>query len=417
MEHPKPTNSTIYRLYGSSQHCAFPGCTERHIGIDGNTGVKICNTEVCHIHARREYGPRWNPSQTAEDNRSDGNLLLLCRKHHSVVDDRRNEDYYTQEMLRVWKDKQEAQADNPLGPDDFEAIEQANVMIAAETVNLGGERGAAPGAGGGGGAAIGSNARGGRGGDGGRIFDSGRLAEGSAPVRWTELVQSDPRSRNPGAGGGGEPASGLDAVGGRGGDGGDINTFSQPLARGSYRVTIGRGAQLPGELGGATYFEKVNPDGSTELVMPKFFGGLSGDSYLQEGVPEIDAAAIDAGVRVCCLTVVEDVSTKDGAISVGRFGLSALTVAELPIEGVFTVLTTITKRSDWKMGYFVSLVFNSEEKARIAVNGKESDDSYTSWSYAFPIGAYFETEGEYRIIAHASGILLCETAFEIRLMR
>lgn len=71
MEHPKPTAATIHKLYGSSRECAFPGCTEPHIEVDENTGVKLCNTEVSHIHARAENGPRWDPSQSPEENRSD----------------------------------------------------------------------------------------------------------------------------------------------------------------------------------------------------------------------------------------------------------------------------------------------------------------------------------------------------------
>ena len=140
MKHPEPTASTVFKLYGSSQRCAFPGCPEPHIEVDRNTGVKICNAEVCHIHAKSENGPRWNPSQTSEENRSDGNLLLLCRKHHAVVDDLRNVGHYTADMLRAWKAEQEAQGINPLDRDDIEAIGQTNVIIAAETINLGGAK-------------------------------------------------------------------------------------------------------------------------------------------------------------------------------------------------------------------------------------------------------------------------------------
>jgi hypothetical protein len=415
MEHPRPTDSTIYKLYGSSHRCAFPDCPEPHIEVDANTGVKICNTEVCHIHARREYGPRWDASQSSEQNRSDENLLLLCRKHHSVVDDRGNEDFYTPDLLKAWKAEQEAQGGSPLAPDDIEAIERTNVTIAAETVNLGGEGGAAPGAGGGGGAAIGSNARGGPGGDGGRIFKDGRLADASALKHWTEVMRGAPGGRRPGSGGGGTPAIADDAVGGGGGDGGDIHIGTLSLQAGRYRVKVGRGARLPGELGSASYMEKVEADGSTELVTPKVGGAMSGDSYLPDDVPEIDVAAIERGVRVCCLTVVEGASIENGAHSVRRFGLSAWDVRELPAEIVLTVLTAVTKRSNERMGYFVSLVFDGEEKARIAVGATEREDGYTSCSYAFPIGAYFETEGLCRIIAHASGISLCETAIEIRL--
>lgn len=88
---------------------------------------------------------------------------------------------------------------------------------------------------------------------------------------------------------------------------------------------------------------------------------------------------------------------------------------ELPTEIVFDVLTAVTKRPDERTGYFVSLFLDGEEKARIAVAAAEREDGFMSSRFCFPIGAHFETEGLCRIIAHASGISLCETAIEIRL--
>lgn len=312
IEHPLPTNSTIYKLYASSQGCAFPGCSEPHIEIDANTRVKVCNTEVCHIHARRENGPRWDASQSAEANRSDSNLVLLCREHHAVVDDSRSEGFYTPELLKAWKVEQEALEGRPLTQDDIDAIAQTNVFITAETLNLGGQGGAAPGAGGGGGAAIGSNAKGGRGGDGGRIFKDGRLADASALHPWMDVLSSASKGCPPGSGGGGVPAIGDDAVGGRGGDGGDIHSGKFTATGGTYRVKVGRGARLPGELGGSSFIKMVKKDGSVERVTPVTGGALSGDSYLPEDVPEIDAAAVRSGVRVCCLAVVEGASIENG---------------------------------------------------------------------------------------------------------
>ncbi len=414
MEHRKPTDSTVYKLFGSSQHCAFPGCTESHIEVDKNTGVKVCNSEVCHIRARRENGPRWDASQSEEDNRGDGNLVLLCRKHHAVVDDRRNEKHYTPDMLKEWKAEQERQQGSPLASDDLEAIAETVLVIAGDTVNLGGEGGAAPGAGGGGGPAIGANAQGGRGGDGGGITTDGRLAGDLELLSWGEVRRGTPDGRPPGSGGGGAPAIGGDAVGGRGGDGGDVHIGTRTLDAGRYRVVVGRGARLPGEIGGPSYLAKIAPDGSTKLVTPKVGGGLSGDSYLPADMPEIDAVAIQRGVRVCCLAVVEGATIENGAHAVSRFALSAMDVSDLPAEVIFNVLTAVTKQPDERIGYFVSLFFDGEEKARLAVGAAEREDRYMTTSFSFPIGAYFETEGLCTIIAHASGISLCETAIEIR---
>ncbi|MDX8355187.1 hypothetical protein [Cognatiyoonia sp. IB215182] len=414
MEHPKPTASTVYKLYGSSRHCAFPDCREPHIEVDENTGVKICNAEVSHIHARRENGPRWDASQSSEDNRSDGNLMLLCRKHHAVVDDRRNEKYYTPDLLKAWKAEQEMQEGDALAAEDLEAIEQTNVIIAADTVNLGGEGGSAPGAGGGGGAGLGSNARGGDGGDGGRCINDGRLIDASAMKSWTVFVREGSDERLPGSGGGGSPGIGDNSVGGRGGNGGDYFVCTAQVTHDQYRVKVGRGARLPGEIGGSSYIEGINADGSTERITPIAYGGLSGYSHLPDDVPEIDAKAIERGVRVCCLTVVEGATIENGAHAIRRFALSGYDVRELPVEIVFNVLTAVTKQPDERTGYFVSLFFDGEEKARIAVRALEREDGFLSTSFCFPIGAYFETEGLCRIIAHASGISLCETAIEIR---
>jgi hypothetical protein len=414
MEHPKPTASTTYKLYASSQRCAFPSCEKPHIEVDANTGVKICKTVVCHIHARRKNGPRWNASQSSDENRSDSNLLLLCHEHHDLVDDRRTE-HYKADMLRLWKAEQEGQGGLQLAPDDKEAIAQTNVIIAAETVNLGGEGGAAPSAGGGGGAAIGANAQGGRGGNGGRVTTDGRLADTLELTPWSEALGDTPKGRPPGSGGGGAPVTGGDAVGGRGGDGGDTHIGTLSMDAGTYRVVVGRGARLPGEIGGASYMEKIASDGNTEPFTSKAGGGLPGESYLPDDVTEIDAAAIQRGVRVCCLTVVEGAVIENGAHAVRRFAISARYVPELPAEVVFNVLTAVTKRPDERTGYFVSLFLDREEKARIAVKAAECEDGFMSTSFSFPIGAYFETEGLCRIVAHASGISLCETAIEIRL--
>lgn len=416
VEHPLPTDSTIYKLYASSRGCAFPGCSQAHIEVDVNTGVKVCNTQVCHIHARRENGPRWDASQTAEANRSDSNLVLLCGKHHTVVDDRRNEYFYTPELLKGWKAQQEAQLGIPLTQEDKEAIAQTNVFITAETLNLGGQGGAAPGAGGGGGAAIGSNAIGGRGGDGGRKFKDGRLADASALQPWMDVLSGASQGRPPGSGGGGVPATGDDAVGGRGGDGGDIHTGKFTASGATYEIKVGRGARLTGEFGGSSSIGALRNDSSTEPVTPRASGGMSGASYLPDDVPEIDAAAVRSGVRICCLAVVESASLENGAYSVRRFGLSTWNLGAVPSEAIFTLLTAVTKAPDKKLGYFVSLCFGGEEKARIAVVARESAEGYSTLSASFPIGAFFETVGPCRIIAHASGILLCETMIDLRLM-
>lgn len=65
------------------------------------TGARVLNSQVAHIHARRENGPRWNPAMTGEENRSYGNLIVLCLEHASEIDV--TPDRFPAEMLREWK--------------------------------------------------------------------------------------------------------------------------------------------------------------------------------------------------------------------------------------------------------------------------------------------------------------------------
>lgn len=65
----------------SGNVCAFPGCQVPIVEASGTmTG------EICHIKAQNPQGPRYDPNQTEEQRHSYENLILLCRRHHKVVD-------------------------------------------------------------------------------------------------------------------------------------------------------------------------------------------------------------------------------------------------------------------------------------------------------------------------------------------
>lgn len=42
--------------------------------------------EICHIRARNEGGARFDVTQTEEERQGFNNLVLLCRRHHKMVD-------------------------------------------------------------------------------------------------------------------------------------------------------------------------------------------------------------------------------------------------------------------------------------------------------------------------------------------
>lgn len=92
----------LKKLFGwSAGRCAFPDCREicleRGVGKD----EPIVTGIIAHIDAHSDNGPRANTALTLNERDSYDNWVLLCPKHHIIVDGQKN--YYTREMLRQWK--------------------------------------------------------------------------------------------------------------------------------------------------------------------------------------------------------------------------------------------------------------------------------------------------------------------------
>jgi hypothetical protein len=78
----EPSEKTVRRLFAlSGNFCAFPGCL---LPVVENAGT--ITGEICHIKAKSKDGPRYDESQTDEQRHAFENLILLCRRHHKVVD-------------------------------------------------------------------------------------------------------------------------------------------------------------------------------------------------------------------------------------------------------------------------------------------------------------------------------------------
>ncbi|WP_405908755.1 hypothetical protein OG742_30595 [Streptomyces sp. NBC_00828] len=92
------------QLYGTAFRCGEPSCSRPLYRLNNETGERILNSRVAHIHARSEGGPRWAPEMAEEENRSEDNLLLLCVEHASEVDD--TPEHFPAETLREWKQAQ-----------------------------------------------------------------------------------------------------------------------------------------------------------------------------------------------------------------------------------------------------------------------------------------------------------------------
>lgn len=108
------SDKTIKRLFARSQNqCAMPKCTAPI--IVGETVVG----EICHIRARRKNGPRFDSKLTAAQRNEYGNLLLLCRTCHKLVDG--DEATFSVDLLTDIKDMQENQGGLELSASDRKA--------------------------------------------------------------------------------------------------------------------------------------------------------------------------------------------------------------------------------------------------------------------------------------------------------
>lgn len=90
----------------SGNLCAFPRCASPIVEAVGTiTG------EICHIRARSERGPRFDVTQSEDERQGFDNLVLLCRRHHKMVD--AEPDMYSVEALEEIKRIREAEMGRP----------------------------------------------------------------------------------------------------------------------------------------------------------------------------------------------------------------------------------------------------------------------------------------------------------------
>lgn len=102
LEPLRGTKRNLYMYTGN--RCAFDEhCPELLILEDGTL-----NAEIAHIHGVKPSAARGTHDLTDEQLRSEDNLLLLCSKHHKVVDNKALEDEYPVERMQRMKEKHEA---------------------------------------------------------------------------------------------------------------------------------------------------------------------------------------------------------------------------------------------------------------------------------------------------------------------
>ncbi|MCI0489933.1 MAG: hypothetical protein L0229_25350 [Blastocatellia bacterium] len=99
----------------SGNLCAFPGCGTRLIESETLEDAPAVVGEIAHIVADSRQGPRGNFPLSNEDRQKHPNLILLCRRHHSIIDKQKRT--YSVQVLRQMKADHEALVERKLSAD------------------------------------------------------------------------------------------------------------------------------------------------------------------------------------------------------------------------------------------------------------------------------------------------------------
>lgn len=83
----------------SDNECASPVCEHKMISDDGKTVLG----EICHISGANPKGPRWREELCDDYRRDYDNLILLCSSCHKEIDNKNNENQFTETILLSWK--------------------------------------------------------------------------------------------------------------------------------------------------------------------------------------------------------------------------------------------------------------------------------------------------------------------------
>jgi len=117
-------------LWGrAAGRCSRPDCRQDLFEDETEADDPTLVGENCHIVAESDDGPRGDPSMPLERRNSYGNLILLCRDHHKVIDAQEGE--YTVLRLHEMKATHEAWVAAQLG---FDAAKQRDDELYAGIV-------------------------------------------------------------------------------------------------------------------------------------------------------------------------------------------------------------------------------------------------------------------------------------------
>ncbi len=105
---PNFKTSTIKALFAKSGNkCAFEDCSDELI-----TEENLFVGQICHIEGFSKNGPRFNKNLAMEKCRDFDNLILLCYKHHKIIDTDISK--YSTQILKEMKSNHESRQSQDL---------------------------------------------------------------------------------------------------------------------------------------------------------------------------------------------------------------------------------------------------------------------------------------------------------------
>ena len=134
--------TTLKILFGmSGNECAEPTCSNRVIASETDQSDAAVISQIAHIYALSDDGPRGKPGLTEKERNHHSNLVLLCPSHHTHVDTQH--ETYPADLVRDWKDKHERKFSNKMsaqitdiGYNELEVAAKAVMTTNAEPNNI-----------------------------------------------------------------------------------------------------------------------------------------------------------------------------------------------------------------------------------------------------------------------------------------
>ena len=100
--------------------CAFPNCEEKLCIDQAGKFAPYTIGEMAHIKGEHSGSNRHDPDQDPDERNAYLNLILLCPTHHTLIDQKENEDTYGVDRLLEMKARHEASISDRLNNPKFE---------------------------------------------------------------------------------------------------------------------------------------------------------------------------------------------------------------------------------------------------------------------------------------------------------